>query len=104
MSSKLLNNLHLKGFLSFGPESEPVGLTHLNVLIGPNGVGKSNFIEAVELLHATPADFSEAIRIGGLPNDWVWHGNGRAKTARIEARLSPVGSTPEAAIRNRVHG
>ena len=47
MSTTLLNSLHLKGFLSFGPDSEPVKLTGLNVLIGPNGVGKSNFIEAV---------------------------------------------------------
>jgi predicted ATPase len=95
MSNTLLNSLQLKGFLSFGPESQPVTLTNLNVLIGPNGVGKSNFIEAIELLHATPTDFSGAIRIGGTPDDWVWHGAEGAKTARIEALLSPVQSTPE---------
>jgi predicted ATPase len=95
MSNKLLNNLQLKGFLSFSPESEPVELTNLNVLIGPNGVGKSNFIEAVELLHATPADFSGAIRIGGTPGDWTWHGGKEAKAARIEAMLSPANSAPE---------
>jgi len=95
MSTTLLNSLHLKGFLSFGPDSDPVKLTGLNVLIGPNGVGKSNFIEAAELLHATPADFSAAIRLGGLPSDWIWHGGKGASTARIEAKLSPVNSTPE---------
>lgn len=95
MSNKLLNSLHLKGFLSFGQGSEPVRLTGLNVLIGPNGVGKSNFIEAVELLHATPADFSSAIRLGGLPNDWIWHGGNGASAARIETKLSPVNDTPE---------
>jgi len=95
MSSKLLDSLQLKGFLSFGPESEPVQLTNLNVLIGPNGVGKSNFIEAVELLHATSTDFSSAIRLGGLPNDWIWHGGKEAMEARIEALLSPVRKTPE---------
>ena len=88
MNAKLLNRLQLKGFLSFGPDSEPIGLTNLNVLIGPNGAGKSNFIEAIELLHATPADFSGAIRLGGTPNDWIWHGGKGATVARIEALLS----------------
>ncbi len=105
MSATLLNSLQLNGFLSFGPESQPVKLTPLNVLIGPNGVGKSNFIEAIELLHATPADFSAAIRVGGTPADWVWHGGKEATVwhegkkgaaaARIEAVLSAVGNTPE---------
>lgn len=95
MSAILLNSLHLKGFLSFGPDSHPVNLSGLNVLIGPNGVGKSNFIEAVELLHATPGDFSGTIRVGGTPGDWVWHGGKMAAAARIEALLAPVKRTPE---------
>ena len=94
MKNKLLDSLHLKSFLSFGPESRPVPLTNLNVLIGPNGVGKSNFIEAVEPLHATPADFSGAIRIGGTPNDWIWLGGTEATAAHVEAELSPVRFTP----------
>ncbi len=95
MNNKLLNSLQLKGFLSFSPKSEPVALTNLNVLIGPNGVGKSNFIEAIELLRATPADFSGVIRLGGTPSDWIWHGGKGATAARIEALLSPVNATRE---------
>jgi len=95
MNNKLLDSLQLKGFLSFAPQSEPVGLTNLNVLIGPNGVGKSNFIEAIELLRATSADFSGVIRLGGTPDDWIWHGGKGAAAARIEAILSPVDDTPE---------
>ena len=95
MNNKLLNSLQLKGFLSFAPKSEAVGLTSLNVLIGPNGVGKSNFIEAIELLHATPADFSGVIRLGGTPNDWIWHGSNGATAARIEAIVSPINRLPE---------
>ena len=95
MGDRLLNSLQLKGFLSFGPNSEPVRLTGLNVVIGPNGVGRSNLIEAVELLHATPADFSGAIRMGGLPSDWIWHGGTGSMTARIEAKLSPVNGRSE---------
>jgi predicted ATPase len=94
MSTTLLNCLQLMGFLSFGRQSRPVRLTPLNVLIGPNGVGKSNFIGALELLHATPADFSAAIRQGGLPADWIWHGPNTSQAARIDARLSAVGKGP----------
>jgi len=95
MSKNFLNSLQLKGFLSFGPISEPVKLTSLNVMIGPNGVGKSNFIEAIELLHATATDFSSAIRLGGSPNDWIWHGGKEMTAARIESCLSPVNIVPE---------
>ncbi len=95
MSNQLLNSLHLRGFLSFGLHSKPVHLNGLNLLIGPNGVGKSNFVEAVELLHATPADFSGAIRLGGLPSDWIWHGGQGSNAARIEAKLSKMNGSPE---------
>jgi predicted ATPase len=99
MTNKLLNRLHLKGFLSFGPGSEPVELTNLNVLIGPNGVGKSNFLEAIELLHATPTDLPGAIRAGGRPMDWIWKADSPAKAATIDARLAPQGDLRELAYR-----
>lgn len=95
MSATLLNSLTLQGFLSFGPGSAAVPLTGLNVLIGPNGVGKSNFIEALELLHAAPKDFSAAIRMGGLPSNWIWHGQDGSAAARIEARLAHEVGRPE---------
>lgn len=88
MNNTLLNSLHLKGFLSFGPGSEPIELTNLNVLIGPNGVGKSNFLEAIEILHATPTDLPGAIRAGGRPMDWIWKAESPAKAATIEGRLA----------------
>ncbi len=109
MSEKLLTSLQLKGFISFGPHSSPIQLDKLNVLIGPNGVGKSNFIEALELLSATPGDFAGAIRGGGTPADWIWRGDimadgtafadGAASTgglnaARIEAILAGFDRTP----------
>lgn len=99
MSNKLLNSLQLKGFLSFGPASEPVELTNLNVLIGPNGVGKSNFIEALELLHATPTDLPGAIRTGGRPMDWVWRAGTPVNAAAIEAHLAPHGDLRELVYR-----
>jgi predicted ATPase len=90
-----LKSLRLTNFLSFGPESEEIELTPLNVLIGPNASGKSNFIEAVELLHATPSDISSAIRIGGTAGEWLWKGAMPPKPAVITARIGPHGSSPE---------
>jgi len=83
-----IRKMHLKGFLSFAPESQLIQLTALNVLIGPNGAGKSNFIEALELLHAAPTDFSEPIRIGGTALEWLWKGSSTPKPASISANLS----------------
>jgi predicted ATPase len=88
MSNPFLKSLKLTNFLSFGPESREIELTPLNVLIGPNGSGKSNFIEAIELLHATPTNLAEAIRIGGTAEEWLWKGASPAQPAVIEARLS----------------
>ena len=44
---------------------EAFELSSLNVLIGPNASGKSNFIEMLELLRATPSNFAAAVRDGG---------------------------------------
>ena len=76
-----IQRLRLDSFLSFAPGSEAIELEPLNVLIGPNGAGKSNVIEAVELLHATPANLAAAIRDGGGPQEWLWKGPGPGRRA-----------------------
>lgn len=50
-SMSRLESIAIKGFRSFGEEVE-VPLRPLNVLIGANGAGKSNFLEAFSLLRA----------------------------------------------------
>jgi len=87
MSNQFLRSLKLTNFLSFGPDSKEIDLTPLNVLIGPNASGKSNFIEAIELLHATPTDLADAVRIGGTAEEWLWKGSSPAQPASIAARL-----------------
>jgi predicted ATPase len=87
MSHQFLRSLKLTNFLSLGPDSPEIELTPLNVLIGPNGSGKSNFIEAIELLHATPTNLAEAIRLGGTAEEWLWKGALPAQPAYIEARF-----------------
>lgn len=69
-----LNWIQPRGILSFGPETEPIALRPLNVLIGPNGSGRSNFIELLEVLHAAPTNLQDAFRSGGGAAEWRWKG------------------------------
>jgi predicted ATPase len=81
-----LKSLRLDSLLSFAPGTSTIDLLPLNVLIGPNASGKSNLIEAVELLRSTPTGFASAIRDGGGVREWLWKGDA-PKTAIIDARL-----------------
>lgn len=83
----LLKSLKLSGLLSFGPDSPPIELRELNLLIGPNASGKSNFIEAVGLLRATPQNLGDALREGGGMQDWLWKGDAGVH-GEIDALLS----------------
>src|ERR1700686_1777586 len=61
----MLGSLTLENIFSF--KKTTVELRGLNVLIGPNAVGKSNLIEAISLLQAAPGDLNVAIlRQGGV--------------------------------------
>ena len=88
-----LRTLRLKNLLSFGETGEIIELQPLNVLIGPNASGKSNLIEAIGLLQATPADLASPILRGDGIEEWLWK-RGRNPTAEIEAtvdyRAGPV--------------
>ena len=53
-----IKTLALKNFLSY--KSETIELQPLNILIGHNGSGKSNLIEALAVLKATPTYLSSA--------------------------------------------
>ena len=87
-----IQTLRLSGLLSFAPDSAPLDLRDLNVLIGANGSGKSNLIEAIELLAATPKDLAATIRDGGGPSEWLWKGDANGP-AEIDAVLegAPTG-------------
>lgn len=80
----LIESLALNGLLSFPPDMEPIELRPLNVLIGPNGSGKTNLIEALELLRSTPTDFAAAVRAGGGAAEWLWKGEKPAHCANID--------------------
>lgn len=71
-SNVFIKSIALEGFLSFAPGTPEVPLRALNVLIGPNASGKSNFIEALSVLRAVPKDLPLPIRQGGGVKDWLW--------------------------------
>lgn len=85
--AKFIETIRLENILSFGPNSEPFPLEPLNVFIGPNASGKSNFVEALSLLHAAPADLRKAIRRGGGVQEWLWKGS-RDSEAGIDVLLA----------------
>ena len=93
MSATFIRRLRLDGFLSFAPGTEPFELRSLNVLIGPNGSGKTNVIEAMELLRATPTDLAAATLAGGEPLEWQWKGDAPLPPAIVEAELDHCSAT-----------
>ena len=84
---RFIHSLQLQNFLSYGSEGEKIELQPLNVLIGTNASGKSNFIEAMGVLKATPTDLVAPIRQGGGISDFLWKGEKGIPTAKIEAIL-----------------
>jgi predicted ATPase len=92
---RLIRTLQLQNFLSFGGESEEITLEPLNVLIGPNASGKSNLIEAIGILRATPKDLAAPIREGGGIGEWLWKGGKANPTATLEVTVYyPEGIMP----------
>jgi energy-coupling factor transporter ATP-binding protein EcfA2 len=96
--SRWLEQISLKGFLSFGPEAVVLELGPLNVLIGSNGSGKSNFIEALAVLRSVPRDLPRMIRRGGGVQEFLWKGESPAKQAQISFVRAPrmIGSNTPA--------
>jgi predicted ATPase len=84
MTKLALKSIHPVNLLSFGPETEPIGIRPLNILIGANGSGKSNLIDMVRLLHSLPEREPWSGLAGGA-TDWVWKGS---KGSSAECSLS----------------
>jgi len=82
---KFIHKLKLQNFLSY--EEEEIELQPLNVLIGANGSGKSNLIEAFSILKATPTNLLVPIRKGGGVSEFLWKGKNKNLIAQIGIML-----------------
>jgi len=71
----VIKSVKLNNFLSFGSNSQEIELHPLNIVIGTNGSGKSNFLEAFDLLRNVPRDIRKPIREGGGVLDWLYYGS-----------------------------
>ena len=90
---RLIQSIKLQNFLSFGPDTEEIELKSLNVLIGPNASGKSNLIEAIGFLQASPIDLGLPIRQGGGILEWLWKGSRTTPIAEVNATVCYAGGT-----------
>ncbi len=61
----MIERLEIRNVFSFGDDAESIEFGRLNLLIGANGSGKSNLLEAIELLASTPRDVQAAVREAG---------------------------------------
>lgn len=94
----LLHKLTLTNLLSF--EKTALELKPLNILIGHNGSGKSNLIEAISLIQSAPSGIAGPIRESGGIRDWIWQGAADSN-AGFETFVTPLApNTPN--IRYRV--
>jgi predicted ATPase len=94
----MIHSIKLDNLLSFASGSPSLELKNLNVLIGTNGSGKSNLIEALALVSTTPRtpsrdDFPTTISNGGTISEWIWKGD-VSNPATIELVLDNPFSSP----------
>jgi predicted ATPase len=82
MSHPFLKSIRPVNLLSFGPNTKEIELRPLNILIGPNGCGKSNLVEVVRLLSSLPDKdpWETVVQTGGV-DEWIWQGAKEKVTA-----------------------
>jgi predicted ATPase len=86
-TNRFLQQVKLRNFLSFGPEPTALQCHALNVFIGPNASGKSNFLEALGMLARCPSDIQDTIRTGGGVQEWLWKGSATPPLASVEVEV-----------------
>lgn len=92
---RTLKRLKLKNLLSFGGEGIDLELGSLNVIVGANGSGKSNLIEAISLLKSATSDFSSALSDGEIAANWLWKGKG---SKGLPAEISVYWDRPNSSV------
>lgn len=70
-----IDRIGIHGLLSFGGKGQLPQLGPLNVLIGANASGKTNFIEALSILRASTRSLMSPLKASGSVLDWFWKGS-----------------------------
>jgi predicted ATPase len=85
-----IQSLSIEGLLSFrGRTTFEFG--SLNLLIGPNGTGKSNLLDCIRLLRNSPFDIQETFKDSGF-EDWLHKGlDSQSGVGFIEAIVNVLG-------------
>ncbi|NQU05411.1 MAG: AAA family ATPase [Calditrichaeota bacterium] len=74
MVNQFLKRVQIKNILSFDEEGIDLEMQPLNVLIGPNAVGKSNFISALEIMFSLPWSFQKHLKKFEGDSNLLWKG------------------------------
>lgn len=90
----LISSLTPRNLLSFAPSFGGVALRALNLFIGPNSSGKSNLIEAVNLMRSAPRELRDITRKGGGAPEWIWKGQPREPASMEVVVQNPTGPIP----------
>lgn len=80
----LFHRLKITGLLSFGPAGIDLPMEPLNVLIGPNGSGKTNFLEVIALFRACTNGLDPMFAADGI-GEWLWKGPRAGDSFTLEA-------------------
>ena len=84
---RALDKITIKGFKSI-ESLEDFELGKLNVMIGGNGAGKSNFVDIFRMLRAmVDENFANFINTRGGANDFLFNGPKQTKTIEAEFRF-----------------
>jgi len=83
-----IQTLALKDFLSFQDASIELG--PVNVLIGANGSGKSNLIDAIDFLRHCPQDLSSFVLNEGGAEQWIRRAGAMRAEVRAQFKLAAV--------------
>jgi len=84
-----ITNINIKGFKSINSDGQNIPLGAVNILIGANGVGKSNLISFFEMLKAiTLGKFQNYIRANGGANAVLHYGIKKTNNINVELSLT----------------
>jgi len=97
----LIENIKIKNLLSFNEIGIDLELKNLNVLIGANGSGKSNFLEAISLLQSAPGYLASPVKDSGGISVWL-HKATQSPIASIEVLTSLKNSKKSLPIKHSI--